>query len=182
MKNVLKFFAITAVILGFSATSFGQNSDNVTATAQGTIITPISITKNADMQFGTLVAAAGTVVLNPGAAPTYNGVAAYTTTDKVDPSTARFTVNGDYSNTYAISISDLPTVVTHTDNSTTMALSAWTSTNDIITFTIPTGSGTNALNGTGTDSFEIGATLTVAANQTAGVYTSSAFTVTVDYN
>jgi len=180
----MKFFALAVVILGFSAASFGQNSDNTTATAQGTIVTPITILKNFDMQFGTLVAAAGTVVLNPGAAPTYSTVVAFTGAGTITPTPAKFTVSGDFDNPYTVNISGLPTVVTHTDGTTTMPLSAWSSTGNSVTFSAPTGTGIRTLDSSGEDIFEIGATLTVAGTtQKAGVYTSTTpFTVTVNYN
>lgn len=183
MKNVMKFFALAVVILGFSATSFGQNSASTTATAQGAIVTPITIIKNFDMQFGTLVAAAGTVKLNPGAVPTYSSVVAFNGAGTIEPTAAKFTVSGDFDNPYTVSITGLPTVVTHTDNTTTMPLSEWSSTGSFVTFSAPAGTGIRTLSSTGTDIFEIGATLTVSGTtQKAGLYTSTAFTVTVNYN
>ena len=41
---------------------------------------------------------------------------------------------------------------------------------------------TPALDGTGAAAFTVGATLSVAANQAAGVYTSANFPVTISYN
>jgi hypothetical protein len=41
---------------------------------------------------------------------------------------------------------------------------------------------TGALSATGSQLLRVGATLTVAANQLAGVYTSGNFNVTVNYN
>ena len=48
----MKFLFIAAVILGFSANSFGQSE--ATASAFATLITPISIEKKVDLNFGTV--------------------------------------------------------------------------------------------------------------------------------
>jgi hypothetical protein len=82
-----------------------------------------------------------------------------------------FTVTGTAAYTYAIT---LPTTVTLTraSGSETMDATAFTSN--------PSGTGT--LSGGGTQNFNVGATLTVAAGQAAGVYTSGNFDVTVNYN
>ena len=87
-----------------------------------------------------------------------------------------------YSNSFAISVTNLPTVVKHTLTASTMALSAWTTDLATLSFTAPTGGGTGTLSPTGTKTFEIGAILTVGATQEAGTYNSSAFNVTVNYN
>jgi hypothetical protein len=83
---------------------------------------------------------------------------------------ATFTVSGNGSYTYAIT---LPTTVTltHSGGVQTMDATAFTS----------NPSGTGALTA-GTQDISIGATLTVAAAQLAGVYTSGNFDVTVNYN
>ena len=183
MKKLLVF---AIAILGFSAVSFGQ-INVATATVGATIITPISITKVTDMNFGTvLVTGAGTATLVPGSAATYSGVSHYSNTNAVTATTAKFTVNGNFGNTYGISVSGLPATVVN--GSANMALSAWsvggwTGTAGTMTFTEPTAAGTGTLSGTGAQTFEIGATLTLVAGQTAGVYAATApMTVTVNYN
>ena len=181
MKKLL--FAAIA-ILGFSAVSFGQPGNTATATVGGTIITPITITKNADMNFGTVLAsAAGTVVLIPGVAnPTYTGVSHYGGLGTVAPSTAQFTVNGNFSNAYSISVTNLPTTVVN--GGATMAVGTWTmATANNFSYTGATGSGSGTLSASGVQTFEIGATLTVAAGQTAGTYTAAApINIIVNYN
>jgi len=181
IKIMKKLLALAVVILGFTAVSFGQ-TNSATATATGIIVTPITVNLDRPMDFGTLIASAGSVTLVPAAAATYTGVTAFTGAGTVAPKTAQFIVNGNFSNTYAISVSGLPTTVKHSVSASTMALSAWSSTANLITFTTPTGTGIGTLDGSGVQSFEIGATLTVAAGQEAGTYTSTPFTVTVNYN
>ncbi len=175
-----KFFALAIAVLGFSVSSFAQNSASATATAGGTIITPIAITKANDMSFGTVVAnanSAGSVKLNlSNAAPTYNTVMAFSGAAAVAPQTAKFNITGNVDFAYTVTLSALPTKVTHSDGSTTMNIGEWTSD---ITGTSTTGTGT--LTG-GSHTLEVGATLSIGINQKAGAYTSTPFQVTVNYN
>lgn len=165
-----KMIAMAILMTGFISASFAQST--ATATATATIVTPISISKNTDMSFGNLAvqtATGGTVVLAPaGTRTSTSGVTLPATTGTV--TAASFTVNGNGSYTYAIT---LPTTVTltHSGGVQTMAATSFTS----------NPSGTGALS-SGTQDIAIGATLTVAAAQLAGVYTSGNFNVTVNYN
>ena len=168
--NKNKFLLALILILGFGSASFGQAT--ATATATATIVTPISISKNADMSFGNIAVQSGTggtVVLDPAGTRTRtSGVTLPATTGTV--SAASFTVNGTGSYTYAIT---LPTTVTLTHSGGVQTMSAGTFTSNP--------SGTGALS-SGTQDIAVGATLTVAAGQLAGVYTSGNFNVTVNYN
>jgi len=60
-----KLLALAVVILGFTAVSFGQlKIVSEAAKASATILTPVSIVKNTDLNFGNIVnATGGTVVL-----------------------------------------------------------------------------------------------------------------------
>ena len=183
-----KLLLSAIVILSFSAVSFGQlnSSTTNTATAGATIITPIKITKNTNLDFGTLIAAAGDVTLDPSGTVNYGSSAAFTGAAKINPTAATFTVTGNYGNAYSINISGLTTTVKHTDNSTTMALKGWVITPNVTNANFSDVLGTGYADGllsadAGTQAFGIGVTLTIGSNQKAGVYTSSAFTVTVAY-
>jgi Domain of unknown function (DUF4402) len=114
-------------------------------------------------------ATGGTVVLAPaGTRTATSGVTLPATTGTV--TAASFTVNGNGSYTYAITLPGTVTL-THSGGVQTMTASSFTS----------NPSGTGALS-SGTQDITIGATLTVAAAQLAGVYTSGNFNVTVNYN
>ena len=168
IKN--KLFATAVMIAAFATGSYAQSTASAIATAN--VVTPISIAKNTDMAFGNLAvqaATGGTVVLAPaGSRIRTSGVTLPATTGTV--SAASFTVTGNGSYTYAIT---LPTTVTltHSGAVETMVASSFTSN--------PTGTGTLS---SGTQNIAVGATLTVAAGQLAGVYTSGNFDVTVNYN
>jgi hypothetical protein len=166
-----KMIATAMLLTGFINSSFAQST--ATATATATVVTPISISKNTDMSFGNLAvqtATGGTVVLAPaGTRTSTSGVTLPATTGTVTAAT--FTVTGNGSYTYAITLPSAAVVLTHTGGVQTMNATAFTS----------NPSGTGALS-SGTQNIAVGATLTVAAAQLAGVYTSGNFNVTVNYN
>ena len=121
MKKLTILIALLLVVS--SANVFAQ----ATANASATIITPISISKNTDMNFGNIVASAapGTVVLTPaGARSITGGTFLPATTGTV--AAASFTVTGANSFTYAIT---LPASVVVSDGGTnTMTVNTFAST------------------------------------------------------
>lgn len=170
MKTRLLISALVIAFVSFSATVYSQST--ATATASATVITPISISKNTDMSFGNLAvqtATGGTVVLAPaGTRTSTSGVTLPAANGSV--SAATFTVTGSGSSTYIIT---LPSTVTLTHSGGVEIMSAGSFTSN------PSGTGTLS---SGTQNIAVGATLTIAAGQLAGVYTSGNFNVTVNYN
>lgn len=173
MKHLFKFITLGTVALLFAATTYGQGV-SATATASATIVTPLSITKTVDMNFGNLAvnATPGTVVLPAVAAPirTPSGGVSLITGGTI--AAAAFTVNGLIGSTYAITL-PADGVVSLAGPGAPMAVSAFVST--------PTVAAGGSL-ASGSETLYVGATLNVGASQTAGAYTSGAFTVTVNYN
>ena len=169
MKHVNKMFVVVLLLVG-SASVKAQSTAQATATA--TIVTPISISKTADMSFGNLAVDAvtgGSVELAPDGSRLATGnVSLPATTGTV--SAAAFTVTGNAGYTYAITL-PANVVLMHSGTFESMMADTFTST--------PSGTGT--LTG-GTENITVGATLWVAAGQLDGVYTSSDFDVTVNYN
>ena len=168
MKNITKLFAIAIVALGFANTTYAQSS-SASAATEATIINPISITKNTDMNFGNIVAGvAGTVDLTVTNTRTAVGVTLPAATPGT-VSAAVFTVNGLEASTYAIT---LPAPFTITGAGTPMTVDNFVST--------PTPTG--LLTG-GTQTITVGATLHIAANQAAGIYSNATgLEVKVNYN
>lgn len=180
-NRTLKLITLTAAIFGFAATSFAQNDASATAVASAGIITPITI-EGTNLNFGTIFSSSSELEATVTPAGVLSGVTEYNATGSVSHQAATFTVNGNENNTFAISVTNLPTEVTHvTESGVTMAIGNWTSTDNIITFEDQTGSGTSQL-ASGEKIFSIGATLTIGANQVSGTYTSESFTVKVNYN
>lgn len=143
------------------------------ATASATIVTPISILKNVDMNFGNVAvtANAGTVILaNDGTRTKSGGVTLPATTGTV--SAANFTVSGTPGYAYSITLPSSNVVLTSGTNTMNASL---------FTCNVPLTSG--LLAGDGTQVLKVGATLGVNANQPAGTYiTGTGFDVTVNYN
>ena len=173
MKNLVKAIVTATVVLGCTSSSFAQAT--ATASASANIITPISIAKTVDMNFGNVAVSAtvaGTAILAPGGTRTTGGAGGVTlpaTTGTV--SAANFTVSGQASYTYAITLPS--TTVTISSGSNTMNVTAFTS----------SPSATGLLSSGGTQTLTVGATLNVTNGQAAGAYTSAtALPVTVNYN
>jgi hypothetical protein len=168
MKRLIIAIGITCSGF-FTSSVFAQAS--ATADASATIVTPISIAKVDDMDFGNVATngAVGTVTLSPAGVRTFSGGVTLPA-DNGTVSAASFTVTGSGSYTYAIT---LPTSVVITSGSDNMTVNNFTST--------PTAAA-GLLSG-GTQTINVGATLNLVASQAEGAYTSATpFTVTVNYN
>ena len=171
--TVLKFFTLSVAIFAFSTISFGQgNTASGDASVGARIIAPITIKNTASMEFGNLLETGSeyTVVLDTGG----------TTTGDYRPTglagtiqSAGFNVTGESGATYTIT---LPASSVILDNGETGPGNEMTL-ND---FTSSKTGDTGTLN-SGTDSFTVGASLTVNAEQNSGDYKGT-FTVTVNYN
>lgn len=169
MKKATTFCTALFVLAGITKLS-AQETASATATA--TIVTPISITKTTDMNFGNIAvqsAAGGTVVLSPVGGRTATG----SVTLPVNNGTvtaATFTIGG--SGNYSFSITLPSSELTITSGANTMTVDEFTSN--------PSGVGTLVA---GALTLSVGATLHVAAAQPAGTYVSIVpFDVTVNYN
>ena len=154
-----------AVVLAAAAGS-AQAADTATATASAELVTPITVSKTADLDFGRLSsgAAGGTSVVSAAGARSVTG-------DVVEEggtvSAASFDVTGSTGLGYDIT---LPTSISITSGGDSMTVNAFTS---------DKAGNAGTLTG-GTDSFSVGGTLTVAASQATGTYTGT-FDVTVAY-
>ena len=172
MKNIAKSLVIAAIAIVSANSSFAQA--NATASASATIITPITIVKDVDMNFGNVAVSAtlaGTVVLAPAGTRTTGGAGGVTLPATVGTvAAASFTVSCQANYTYAIT---LPGTQTLTSGGNTMTVDNFSSN--------PSSTGT--LSGTGSEVLTVGATLNVNANQSSGVYTNATgVPVTVNYN
>jgi len=178
MNKTVRIFSAIA-IAAFSATatkSFAQQSSTDNADAHATVVTPISIVKSTDMDFGNVAVggSGGTVVLTAGA------VASRSTTGNATlPATtgtvgaASFDVSGQAGYVYSIA---LPSSITITDGSShNMTISSILSS--------PSAVSGGTLDGSGHQTIYVGGTMTLSGTQTAGTYnTVSPFDITVVYN
>jgi hypothetical protein len=168
MKKLVFLFA-SLFLMAISAESVkAQNSATATANAAATIVTPISITKTVDLNFGAIVpsSAAGTVVV--GSDNSISGTGGITLIPQLGThSAASFTVNGAEGALFYVT---LPTTTTLTREGST----------ETMTVSEFLHNATGALDASGAEDFNVGATLAVAANQAGGVYNGT-FDVTVTY-
>ena len=172
MKNSFKVLVIAAIAIVSANSSFAQAS--ATAAASATIVTPITIVKVTDMNFGNVAVSAtnpGTVILATTSSRTTGGTGVTLPAVTGTVAAANFTVSGQANYTYAIT---LPSSITITGPaSATMTVNGFVS-NPATTGTLSAG---------GTQTLLVGATLNVSAAQAAGVYTNATgVAVTVNYN
>lgn len=170
MKTI-KFSLIAIAIIAFSSSLYAQ--ETATATATATIVTPISITKTVDINFGTVAVQSttgGTVVLSVGGVRSKTGgVTLPAVTGTV--TAASFDIAGEPNYTYAITLPSSALTISSSSNSMT------------VTTFVSNPAVTGQLTAGGTQTLKVGATLNVAAAQPSGVYVNPAgFNVTVNYN
>lgn len=161
-----KILPISATIFGLAILSGSAHAATASATASATVLTPIAIAKTADMSFGSLYAdnvTAGTLVLATDGSRTVTGGV---TTGATGGAAASFTVTGTTDAAYVVTLPT--TAVTITDGTNNMTVDTFTD------------NSTGTLTG-GSVSFQVGATLNVAAGQVANAYSGS-FNVTANYN
>lgn len=172
MKNK-KILILIVAILGFSYNSFAQPSD-VSAFGTIRILTPMTITKDLDLRFGTVVLtgnAAGTVVIGHTGANVRNlGPFTDIVTGADSFGAAQFTVRGTPNERFGVSLPDVDVLLT--GPGTSLIVNTFTTNHD---------SSVDRLNGLGEKIILVGATLHIPANQTGGAY-SGTFSVTVSYN
>jgi hypothetical protein len=151
----------------------GPASASETANATATIITPISITNVADLNFGNIVAGtgAGTVTVATTGTRTSTGDVILPSATLGTVNAAEFTVTGLADATYAITLPTTSIDISETGG-TTMTVDNFTSNPSVTDGGVLTN---------GTQTLSVGATLNVGAGQAAGDYTGK-FSVTVAYN
>lgn len=166
--TILKFFTLSVAIFAFSTISFGQANDATgTAQAFANIVTPISIKKNIDLNFGNIAASGSNFTVALSAAGVRSSTGGTGTLPSVmgTVTAAEFTASGLTGATYAVT---LPSSITITHGTNNMTVDDFNS-NATLTLT------------DGSETFNVGATLNVGANQVAGAYTGT-FNVVVNYN
>lgn len=173
MKKFIISLLIVAAFVAIPVSVFAQVEDmaaNVDASAR--IITPISITQTSgtELNFGTMTTPSVETVVSISTSAGRNiesGSTTLVTSGGVNttPSVPEFVVTGEVDATYAITFSS---PVSLSSGSNSMSVTAFTedATNTLVS---------------GTETFKVGASLTIGANQPNGTYTGI-FDVTVAYN
>ncbi len=149
--------------LALSTPAFAATSNSATANATVNIVSPLQLTNNSGLNFGTVVGPfTGSVVRVSNAGSRTCG----SLTCSGTPSAANFTATGTASQNLKVTV----------DPSVTMTSGANSLSVDLST-DLPTGVATNS---SGTATFGVGGSLTIPANTPDGLYTGT-FNVSVDY-
>jgi len=174
MKKLV-LLSLSLFIIVISAQSIKAQNPEATAnaTASASIIKVISIANNQSLLFGNIIASAGggTVsISSDGSSSASYSVIATPTGNEGSRQAAIFTVEGEQSATYSITLPSDDAVELTMTGGDPMTLTGFNH----------NASGTLS-NDTGTETFNVAATLNVNANQATGTYTGT-FPVTVAYN
>jgi len=182
MTRLQALLALSALaLLGAAGVQTVQAANSDSATATATVLTPIAIAKNADLDFGSVVAGNGNVTLNTSGGRTASGGTGLPSGGS--PSAAHFTVTGTGNNTFSIDYTGSSSVLTSVASDTMNV--AWIA--EVVATAAPTAyatTGANPATGTlasGTAHIYVGGQLTVASPQPAGTYTGTV-QLTVAYN
>ena len=168
--TILKFFTLSVAIFAFSTISFGQNTDNATASAGANIISPLTITKDTDLHFGDLVPSTTesvTVVMSQSGVIT-SAAQYYLSTG--NRTAASFKITGQPNHSYNIVADETVTLAGPSGSTMTLTFDPNLSITGT-TITMPS---------SGTETLNLGGSLVLAANQVSGTYTVD-FDVTVAY-
>lgn len=176
MSNKFLIAAAAAFVAAVASPVFAQSTASTTGTGSITIIRPITITKTADLAFGTVVrpsTGAGTAVIsNTGARSVTGGVVALSS--GATPTAAAFTVAGEGGQSISVTVP-----ATFTMNAGSEVLTVTTTNSLAGSASAQTLS--NALGAAGALAFTVGGSVPIASTTVSGVYSGS-FTVSAAYN
>ena len=174
MKKSLLVIALM-LLAGITTSVMAQVGTSQPTSAGAKIVTALTLTETSALHFGTMAiptSAATVLVSTAGVRTVGSGTVALLSQAPV-ATNAAYSVAGSVDATYAINLPSSATISSGSHNMTVdnfVALSA----------TVPSAT-TGKLNGSGADTFTVGARLNLASGQAAGVYAGS-FNVTVAYN
>jgi len=183
MKKLIILCAAFVLMAGFTTKVTAQTSATVTGTTAGAVLlTAMGLTQTAPLHFGSMVltSALGGTCLLPSNSTTRQFTGGVATSAATPIATnAAYDVTGTINETYALTLPST-TTVTHT------TLSSGEYQMDITLMKARfDGAGADAivstLSSSGTDSFTVGGTLNINADQLGGIYAGT-FNVTVEYN
>jgi hypothetical protein len=175
MNKLLKTFLAVAAVSAIAAPAMAQSSATQSTTASATIVQPITLTKNSDLAFGTVVkptSGTNTITIDEttgGRTKTGAGDAALATSS---PTRAAFSVGGEGGQTFSITV---PSTATMTRSGGSETLTA------NLVKTAATGTISGSIGSAGTATFGVGGNYDVSSTTVSGAYSGS-FNTTFDYN
>jgi hypothetical protein len=161
--------AVAALLALLVSAAAAATPASQSAPAEAALLSPLSVIKRADLDFGTLVVTgAGTAVIDPVSASTTTTGGVVRAGTAAHP--AKFTATGSKNAVALIRLPKNPITVTRVGGTETMTVSNWTL----------DGNTNRRIPITDTFDFLVGATLNVGAAQAPGKYVGT-FSVTVQY-
>ena len=175
-KLICTAAAAAFATIAFAVPAMAQSTASTTGTGSITVIRPLTITKNADLRFGTIVrpsTGSGTVVVSAaGARSVTGGVVGLASGDT--PQASQFTVDGEGGQSISVTVPATFTMANGTDSLTV-------TTNNSLAGSAGAQTLSNSLGSAGSLVFRVGGTVPVASTAATGTYTGT-FTVSAAYN
>lgn len=172
----MAFGAAAFAALAIATPVFAQATASTTGTGSITVIRPLTITKNADLLFGTVVKPAtgsGTVTVSTAGARSVTGSVVGLSSGNT-PQASQFTVGGEGGQSISVTI---PSTFTMTNGTDTLTVT----TSNNLSGSASAQTLSNALGASGSLAFNVGGVTTVASTISTGAY-SGTFTVSAAYN
>lgn len=174
--NKLICTAAALAAVAFAAPAMAQSVASTTGTGSITVIRPLTITKNADLKFGTVVrpgTGSGTAVVSAaGVRSVTGGVVGLASGDT--PQASQFTVDGEGGQSISVTI---PATFSMANGTDTLVVT----TSNNLTGSAGTQTLSNALGAAGTLVFKVGGSVPIGSTTPTGAYAGT-FTVSAAYN
>lgn len=175
MSRLFKTALAAAAVSAVAAPALAQTSATQSTTATAKIVQPITLTKNSDLAFGTVVkptSGTNTITINETSGTRTSGGGGDAALATSTTSRAAFSVGGEGGQAFSITVPSTATM-TRSGGSETLTVN--------LTPTGTSGSLSGSLGSAGTATFGVGGNFDVGATTVSGSYSGS-FNTTVAYN
>ena len=146
---------------------------SATANSSMTLLRPMSVAKTQDMGFGTIVQGNGLITLAADGTLTTGGTTDKTASSASSVKVAQFTISGEGAQEISITV---PGTFSLTNGSSSLTVTTLHNITDVAHTNL-----SGSLAGSGSYSFNVGGSFSLAGTEATGNYTGS-FTVSANYN
>lgn len=177
MRQLLPALAAAAAVVGLAGTACAQATATTSASGSIAVMQPITLAKNTDLSFGTVIRPAsgnGTVTVDPstGARSVTGGIGTVNNGPITAVTRATFTVGGEGGSNFTVTV-PASFAITRNGNQDPITVT--------LTSTAASGTLSNAFGTAGSSTFGVGGQLSLSNGTPSGSYTGT-FSVTVAYN